>query len=469
MGSSGYLMQVTQTHADGLNHAFKIVVPAGDIDSKVEDRLKEVALSIKIPGFRPGKVPLSVVRKRYESSVKGEVLEKAVQESVRSTLDEKKLTPAVQPKIEVVAFDVGKDLEFTLEFEALPEIDGMDFSSLHLTKRVVRVDDGDVDKALERIAESRKTNEPVKKARKSKKGDVLEIDFVGRVDGEEFPGGKAESYDLELGSGAFIPGFEEQLIGVTPGADVQVTVTFPEEYHAKDLAGKEVVFDVNVKALKQVKLPDIDDDFAKSIGLDDLDALKKAVREKIESDYAGLVRDQMKRQLLDELAGKVSFPVPQSMVDAEFSSIWSEIEVAQKSGTLDDEDKDKSEDALRADYRSIAERRVRLGLFLADAGRKAGVQVTQADVNRAIMREASRYPGQEQAVFSYFQKDKKAVDRLSAPIYEDKVVDMILEKVTVEEQSVQSSDLLEEQSAPQKEKKKAARRKPLKKDVTGKD
>ena len=443
-------MQVTQTHADGLSHAFKIVVPADDIGSKVENRLKEVASNIRIPGFRPGKVPLSVVRQRYASSVTGEVLEKAVQESVRSTLEDKKLTPATQPKIEVVAFDTGKDLEFTIELEALPEIDDMDFSDLHLTKRVIQVEESEVEQALGRIAETRKVNESVEQARKSESGDILEIDFVGRIGSEEFPGGKAESYDLELGSGAFIPGFEEQLVGSLPGDSVQVTVPFPDDYHAKDLAGKEAIFDVSVKSLKQAKVPDIDDAFAQSVGLDDLESLKKTVREKIESDYAGLVRDQMKRQLLDALAERISFPVPQSMVDAEFSSIWSEIEAAQEAGTLDDEDKDKSEDALRADYRSIAERRVRLGLFLADAGRKNGVQVTQVDLNRAIMREASRYPGQEQAVLSYFQKDKKAMERLSAPIYEDKVVDMILGKVKLKEQSAALSDLVEESESPQK-------------------
>lgn len=460
-------MQVTQTNVDGLKHAFRIVVPAGDIGAKVEGRLKEVATRVTISGFRPGKVPMSIVRKRYAASVMGEILEDSVQGGVRSALEQNKLTPAVQPKVEIVSFDEGKDLEFTMEFEALPEIGEVDFSAVELVKPVVSVSAAEVEEALGRIAESRKVHEPIEKVRKARKGDILEIDFVGRLDGEEFAGGKGEGYDLELGSDSFIPGFEEQLVGAAPGDKVTVTVTFPAEYHAKDLAGRDAEFEVVVKALKQSKIPDLSDEFAKSAGFDDLEALTVAVREQIQSDYAGLARGRMKRELLDRLSEMVSFPVPQSMVEAEFSAIWPEIEAAIKNDALEDDDKGKSEDDLKSEYTAIAERRVRLGLLLADTGRRNEVQVTQEDLNRAVMKEAMRYPGQERAVFQYFQNNRKAMDQLSAPIYEDKVVDLVLGKIVLVEQNVTPEELMGSDADSSSEStKKAARKKTTKKSET---
>lgn len=452
-------MQVTQTNVDGLKHAFRIVVPAGDIGAKVEVRLKEVATRVTISGFRPGKVPMSIVRKRYAASVMGEILEDSVQGGVRSALEQNELTPAVQPKVEIVSFDEGKDLEFTMEFEALPKIGEVDFSVVELVKPVVTVSDAEVEEALGRIAESRKVHEPIEKVRKAQKGDILEIDFVGRLDGEEFAGGKGEGYDLELGSDSFIPGFEEQLVGAVPGDTVTVTVTFPTEYHAKDLAGKEAEFEVAVKALKQAKIPDLSDEFAKSAGFDDLKALTVAVREQIQSDYVGLARGRMKRELLDRLSEMVSFPVPQSMVEAEFSAIWPEIEAAIKNDALEDDDKGKSEDDLKSEYTAIAERRVRLGLLLADTGRRNEVQVTQEDLNRAVMKEAMRYPGQERAVFQYFQSNRKAMDQLSAPIYEDKVVDLVLGKIVLVEQNVTPEELMGSDTDSSAESRKGADRK----------
>lgn len=456
-------MQVTQTTADGLKYGFKIVVPADAIAAKVDARIQELSAKVSLPGFRPGKVPAAMVRKRYAGSVMGEVLEEAVQDGVRSTLEERKLTPAMQPKIEVVSFDEGKDLEFTLEFEALPEIGDVDYAAVELTKPVVKVADTEVDEALTRIAESRKTAVATDSKRKAKKGDVLEIDFVGSIDGVEFPGGKGEGYDLELGSGSFIPGFEDQLIGAKADDQVTVDVSFPEDYHAKDLAGKAAQFAVTVKALKEMQVPEINEEFAKSVGLEDVDALKAAVREQIEGDYARIARGRMKRELLDKLAEIVSFPVPESMVEAEFGGIWTQIEQAIKSDSLDEEDKGKSEDELKTEYRAIAERRVRLGLLLADAGRKNNIQVSQEDLNRAVMQEAMRYPGQERMVFEFFQKNRDAVEQLRAPIYEDKVVDFILELAKTTEQEVTAEELVksdaEGDDGDDKPKKKAAAKK----------
>lgn len=441
-------MQVTETNADGLKHEFKIVVPAEKIEEKVEGRLKELSSQVRLPGFRPGKVPMGLLRQRYGQSVMGEVLEGAVQDGVRNTLEERKLTPAMQPKIEVTSFEEGKDLEFTMEFEALPEIAALDLGSIELEKPKVAVPEDEVDEALGRIAESRKQHERSDSKRKAKKGDVLEIDFVGRIGGEEFAGGKGEGYDLELGSGAFIPGFEDQLIGAKPGETHTVEVTFPEEYHAADLAGKKAEFEVAVKAHKEAKVPEIDEDFAKSVGMESVDDLKQAVREQIQSDYDRLARNKMKRELLDKLAEKADFDVPQGMVEQEFNAIWAQIEEAKKNDQLDDEDKDKSDDELREEYRKIAERRVRLGLLLADIGRKNEIQVTQEDLNRAIMQEAQRFPGQEQMVFQYFQQNQQALEQLRAPIYEDKVVDFILEMANTTEKEVTVQELTGEDAEP---------------------
>lgn len=434
-------MQVTETNADGLKREFKIVVPAATLQDKMDSRLKELSGQVRLPGFRPGKVPMGLMKKKYGPSVMGEVLEAAVQDGSQQTLADRDLRPAMQPKIEIVSFEEGKDLEFTMAVEVLPTIEAVDFASIELERPKVVVPDSEIEEALNRIADSRKQPEATGSKRKSKKGDILEIDFVGRLGGEEFPGGKGEGYDLELGSGTFIPGFEDQLIGAKAGDVTTVTVTFPEDYHAKDLAGKEAEFEVTVKELKEAKVPEIDDEFAKSVGLEDLEALKAAVREQMDKDYAGIARNRVKRALLDKLAEMADFEVPPGMVDLEFDSIWKQIEDAKSRDDLDEEDKGKSDEELRAEYRTLAERRVRLGLLLADIGQKANVQVGQEDLNRAIMQEAMRYPGQEQAVFQFFQNNQQALNQLRAPIYEDKVVDYILELAKVTDKEVTPEEL----------------------------
>lgn len=467
-------MQVTETNVDGLKREFKIIVPADEIQNKMEGRLKELSSQIRMPGFRPGKVPLSLMKKKYGPSVMGEVLEATVQDSTQKTLSERDLKPAMQPKIEIVSFDDGKDLEFTLAVELLPDIGEFDFGKVELERPKVAVSEQEVDDALKRIAENRKTSEEVTSKRKSKKGDILEIDFVGRIGGEEFQGGKGEGYDLELGSGTFIPGFEDQLVGAKAGDHTTVTVTFPEDYHAKDLAGKEAEFEVTVKALKEPKVPDIDDAFAESVGMENLEALRKAVRDQIEKEYASVARNRVKRQLLDKLAEMADFDVPPGMVDMEFDAIWKQIEEAKQNDDLDEEDKGKSDDELKAEYRALAERRVRLGLLLADVGQKNNIQVTQEDLNRAIMQEAMRFPGQEQAVFQYFQNNEQALNQLRAPIYEDKVVDYILELAKVEEKEVTPEELTAEpetggNETKAKSGKKASRKPAAKKQAAAKE
>lgn len=435
-------MQVTETNAEGLKHDFKIVVPAQEVAAKIESRLKELSREVRIPGFRPGKVPMSVMHQRYGASVLGEALEQAVNSATDSVLSERSLKPAMQPKIEVTAFEQGKDLEFTLSVEALPEIGELDYQSVKLEKLVAKIEDAEVTEALERVAASRKVNEAVEDAsRAAVLGDVLEIDYLGRVDGEAFPGGQGSGYDLELGSNSFIPGFEDQLVGAKAGDKVIVKVSFPEDYRAKDLAGKAAEFEVDVKVLKAAKTPELNDEFAVSLGLDNLDALRDAIREQIEGEYAGVTRSRLKRQVLDALSEKGDFPLPEGMVELEFGAIWKQIEDAKAKDSLDEEDKNKSDDELKAEYRALAERRVRLGLLLADIGQKNELQVTQEDLNKAILKEAMRFPGQEQAVFRYFQNNREALESLRAPLYEDKVIDFIVEKADVSERAVSSEEL----------------------------
>lgn len=459
-------MQVTETNADGLKREFKIVVPASTLQEKTDSRLKELSHQVRLPGFRPGKVPMALMKKKYGASVMGEVLEAAVQEGSQQTLADRDLRPAMQPKIEIVSFEEGKDLEFKMDVEVLPTIGALDFASIELERPKVVVPDTEIEEALGRIAESRKQAEATGSKRKSKKGDILEIDFVGRVGGEEFPGGKGEGFDLELGSNTFIPGFEDQLIGAKIGDVSTVTVTFPEDYHAKDLAGKEAAFEVTVKELKEPKVPEINDDFAKTVGLEDLEALKAAVREQMDKDYAGIARNRVKRALLDKLADMADFEVPGGMVDLEFEAIWAQVEEAKAKDDLDEEDKGKSDEELRDEYRGLAERRVRLGLLLAEVGQKNAIQVNQEDLNAAIMQEAMRYPGQEQAVFQFFQNNQQALNQLRAPIYEDKVVDYILELAQVTDKDVSPEELAAEPEtagAKKAGKKPAAKKKAAKK------
>lgn len=435
-------MQVTETNAEGLKRDFKVVVPAADLAAKSEVRLKELSNQVKMPGFRPGKVPLSLLKKRYGQSVLGEVVEQSVQEAAEKAISDNNLRPAMQPKIDLEKFEENADLEFSISVEVLPEITPVDFSTVELTRPKAEVADQEIEDALKRIAESQKVNEAVtSKTRKAKEGDAVLIDFVGKKDGEEFPGGKAEGYELELGSGTFIPGFEEQVIGLKAGDEKVITVTFPEEYPAENLKGAEVTFDVTVHEIREPKVPEIDDELAKKVGMDDLEALKGAIREQIQREYDNISRQKVKRELLDKLSDAHDFPVPPTMVDMEFDGIWKQVEQAKEQGQLDPEDEGKSDDELRADYRKLAERRVRLGLLLSEVGQKNEIQVNQEDLNRAIMQEATRFPGQEQAVFQYFMNNRDAINQLRAPIYEDKVVDFIIEKAKVEDKPVSADEL----------------------------
>ncbi len=434
-------MQVIDKASDGLKREFNVVVTAAAIEEKVEARLTEVGQQVRLPGFRPGKVPRDILKKRFGQSVRGEVLERTIDESTQAALTEKAIKPALQPKIELVSFDEGKDLEFAIKVEVLPEIAASDFSSIVLSRDVATVQDSEVAKALETLQGSRSTTEAVTEARAAANGDVLVTDFVGRIDGTPFEGGTAQGASIELGSGSFIPGFEEQLVGAKAGETKELKVTFPKEYPAAELAGKDAVFEVKVTELRRKVLPELNDEFAKSLGAENLDSVRTRAREMLQGQYDELSRLRLKRQLLDKLAESHSFAVPQGMVDAEFDAIWRQVEEAKKAGQLDAADRDKSDEDLKTEYRNIAERRVRLGLLLSDVGTKNSITVAPEDFSAAVMAEARRYPGQESAVVNHYQRNPQALETLRAPLFEEKVVDHILGKAQITDKVVTAEEL----------------------------
>ena len=456
-------MQVTETNTDGLKHDFTVVIPAGQIEEKVQARLENVGQNVRLPGFRPGKVPMTLLRKKYLSAVMGEVLEEAVNDGVRQITVDAGLRPAMQPKVDVKSFDEGKDLEFTVAFEALPEIKPMTFSTISIERMKAEVADEEIEKGLADLAQRQAKSEKVEEDRPTQADDVVLIDFTGRVDGKEFPGGKAEKYPLQLGSGSFIPGFEDQLIGKKVGDNVLVKVTFPAEYGNEELAGKDAEFDVVIHELQKQVPALIDDELARAVGLEDLEALRKAIREEHERHYESVARGHLKRELLDILAENHDFAVPQGMVDMEFDSVWKQIADAKEKGTLSAEDAGKSDDELTDEYRKICERRVRLGLLLSEVGQANNITVTQEDLNRALFNEARRFPGQERLVIQYYQKNPEAMASLRMPIFEDKVIDFIVENAKVSDKVVSVEELMKDPEEEKAEEKPASKGKGSKK------
>lgn len=424
-----------------LAHSFTVTIPTDVFNGKMTEKLEEIKKEAKIQGFRPGQAPLSLIKSKYETAVKGEVLDSLVQEYVEKTFKENDVRPALRPKIELKKFDDGQDIELSVEVEALPKITAPDIKEIELNKMVAEAGEEEINEALKKLADSKKTTELSDEKRPTQTGDVVVIDFVGSIDGEEFKGGNGKDYYLNLGSNTFIPGFEDQLIGHNIGDKVDVNVTFPENYHAKELAGKKALFKVDLKELRRFKTPEIDDAFAKMFGSESLEKLKEMIKTELNREYQRIARMHAKRALLDKLAESHDFDVPAGMVDLEFDSIWKQFEQAKKNGSLDEEEKSKSEDDLKKEYRTIAERRVRLGLLLAEIANQNKVTLTQEDLTNAIMAEARRYPGQEKTVFEYYQKNPKALDALRAPLFEEKVVDFILAGSKTNENKVSVKEL----------------------------
>lgn len=465
-------MQIEELQVDGLKHEYKVIVPAKDLDARLDAILTEFRATANIKGFRPGKAPLSLLRRMHGERAQGQLLQETMQETSAKLFEEKKLKPALRPEVDMEGdFESGKDLEYTLTVEVLPEIDVADFKAPALERWVADVDDKAIDSFLERIASQQKSFKKAAKTAKAKEGDAVLINYVGRVDGEEFDGGAGEDFQLELGSGMFIPGFEEQLVGAKAGDNKVVEVTFPEAYQAEQLAGKAAEFTVDVIEVRKPADAKIDDDLAKNMGFDDLAGLRESVKGQLEADNNSLTRAHMKRGLLDVLADTYDFPVPLGMVDLEFRQIWEQIKRdAVQSGDANIEDFDGMEEpadkAEAEEFRAIAERRVRLGLLLSEIGVANKVEVTQEEVNRRIIEEARRFPGQEAQVFEYFQNNEDARAQLRAPIFEEKVVDFVLEQSKLTDKSVSRDDLEaavraldEEEANPSKAKKKAAPKK----------
>jgi trigger factor len=533
-------MNVTETSAEGLKREFKITIPAGEVEEEIAKRLGELARVVRIPGFRPGKVPLPLLRQRYGQAVRGEVLEKSVQDSSAEAMRERNLRPALQPRVELISAEEGADFEYKMSLEVLPDMPEPDFSALALEKLVPELPDEDIDKALERLAEQQRKTEPVE--RPAETGDILMADLVGHFGETEIPGSRGEDRQIELGAEGLLPGFTEQLLGAAAGDKREVRTTFPEDYGNPDMAGKEGVFEVTVKQVLH-KLPAaIDDTLAEAVGLENLGELRQEIRQRMQRDYEGIARQRLKRMLLDKLSKGHDFPVPPGMVEMEFNSIWAQYEGEKEArkqiaaraaesqagegpvdagaliapeetalegaserapvsaeapkpegresaapghhavshpgstdepldaaaliapeetaleGASDSEPaatEDDDDEKARAEFQRIAERRVRLGLLLAEVGRNNNITVSQEEVNQALIQEARRHQGYERQVIDYYRQNPDALNNLRAPIFEDKVVDFIVELAKPTERKVAPQELLAAASADEEEKSEA--------------
>ncbi|KPQ17549.1 MAG: trigger factor tig [Rhodobacteraceae bacterium HLUCCA09] len=433
-------MQVTETVNEGLKRAYHITIPAAELDEKVHAKLREAQPEVEMKGFRKGKVPLALLKKQFGTRLLGEAMQEAVDGAMNRHLDETGDRPALQPQVEMVGenWQEGDDVVVSMQYEKLPEIEEPNLSGLKLEKLVVKASDEDIHEALEGLAEQAKTFEDKDGA--AEEGDQVVLDFVGKLDGEAFEGGAAEDFPLVLGSGQFIPGFEEKLVGASAGDEAEVQVTFPDDYGAEHLKGRDVVFDCTIKAVKAPAKAEIDDDLAKQFGAEDLEALKGQIRERLESEYGNAARAVMKRHLLDVLDEQVSFDLPPTLVDAEARQIahqlWHE-------DNPDVQGHDHPEIEPTDEHVKLAERRVKLGLLLAELGRQKEVEVTDAEMTQALMNQARQYPGQERAFFEFVQKNPQAQQQIRAPLFEDKVVDYIFEMAEVEEREVDKDALKE--------------------------
>src|SRR6516165_6087486 len=467
-------MQVTETSADGLKHEFTITVPADDLEQEITRRLGEIGRQVRLPGFRPGKVPMQILRVRFGPSVRGEVLQSTLQASSAEAISERQLRPALPPKVDIVSAAEGADLEYKMAVEVLPEIPEPSFADLGIERLVVEVPEEEVDRAVERLAEQQRKAEVVE--RPAENGDIVLADVEGRIGEQEIPGASGKDRQILLGSGGSLPGFEDQLLGAAAGEHRKLQVTFPAEYAVADLAGKAAEFDVDVKEVRQRSPIAIDDELGQAVGLENLAELRRELQQQLQRDYDAVSRLRLKRSLLDKLADGYDFPVPPGMVDLEFDSIWRQYQAEREAppaatdpgaasaaaapgaasvtdaaadalpaageAAADTSGADQSEEAARAEYRRIAERRVRLGLLLAEVGRKNNITVTPDEVNQAISREARRHPGYERQVLDFYRRNPGTIDNLRAPIFEDKVIDFIIELAKIAERKVGPQELL---------------------------
>ena len=434
-------MKIKETKSEKLVREYNVTISAKDFAAQVDKTLHEIAQNVSMAGFRAGKVPFAMIEKKYKGSATSEALDNAIRDGVNQLLTEKELHPVLTPDVQIEKFEEGKDIEISVKMEIMPEIKLQDFSKVKIEKVTADVPDEEVEKALNYMAESRRDSVKVEEDRKSKKGDIVVIDFVGSIDGVEFQGGKGEAYPLEIGSNSFIPGYEDQLIGKKAGEVVDVKATFPENYHAKDLAGKEALFVTTIKEIREIKKTEINDEFAKNLGAENLEKLKEEIRTHIAKDYENASKTKMKRSLLDALDKAYKFDVPEKLVEMEYDSIVKQYENAKKNNQLDEDEKKKKESDLLKEYKEIAVRRVKLGLLLAEVGKVAKIEVKQDDINKAIMNEAQKYPMQSKAIFDFYLKNKQAIEQLRTQVYEEKVMDHVLAQVETKEKKVTVEEL----------------------------
>ena len=442
-------MNVKELKSEGLSKTFEVNVSKEDLQGKLEAKIKEMQPQVSLKGFRPGKVPTSHIRKMFGQSIMRDVVEETVNETSQQAINDNKLRPAGTPKVDLRANgeDVTKgkaDLEYTMTVELIPDFEVADFEKLKFTRLTSEVDDKAVEERIKKLAEGSKSYKKKAKTAKAKKGDAVLIDFVGTVDGVAFDGGAMEGHQLVLGSGSFIPGFEDGLIGAKAGDELDVKVTFPAEYQAADLAGKDAVFATKVIEVQGEVDAKIDDELATKFGLENLEKLQELIKEQAENEFGAQSRMKLKRAILDELDKKHSFDLPPGMVTAEFDNIWAQVQAEKQAGQLDEDDAKKTEKQLEKDYKKIAERRVRLGLVLAEIGQKEEVSISNEELQGAMIAEARRYPGQEQQVIEFYQKNPNAIAQLRAPIFEEKVVDLIIEKAKITDKKVKEDVLFEE-------------------------
>ena len=439
-------MQVTETKVDGLRREYSVVVTAAALEAKTTEKLETVRRGFQMKGFRKGKAPLPLLKKMFGKSVLGEVVQETVEQTVAEHLKESGHRPARQPDIKIVNedFNEGDDLTVEFVYECLPDVPEIDFSAIKLERKVVTIADSSIDDALNKLAESSTDYKARGKTAKAKDGDQIVVDFTGRIDGEPFDGGTAEDYPLVLGSNSFIPGFEEQLTGAKTGEEREVKVTFPDNYGAPKLAGKDAVFECTVKEVRAPEPAAIDDELAVRYGAENLDQLTEQIRERIGAEFADAARALIKRRLLDVLDGMVSFELPPSLVEAESKSIAHQLWHEENP---DVEGHDHPEVEPTGEHMSLAERRVRLGLLLAEIGAKAEVEITDQEMGQAIMTQARKYSGQEREFFDFVKQNRPALEQLRAPIFEDKVVDLILSKAKITELAVSKADFEKELEA----------------------
>lgn len=434
-------MQVTETLKDGLKRGYTITVTAAELEAKVQEKLLEAQPEIEIKGFRKGKVPLAILKKQFGQRLLGDAMQDAIDGAMKSHFDASGERPALQPEVRMVngeSWKEGQDVVVEMTYEALPPIPEVDTAGIALEKLIVKADEASVEEALKNLASSAQSFEDKKKGAKAKDGDQVTIDFKGSVDGDYFDGGSGEDYPLVLGSKSFIPGFEEQLVGAAVGDEVKVEVTFPESYGAQHLAGKAAVFECKIKGLKKPVAAEIDDELAKKFGAEDLAGLKTQISGRLEAEYKGAARAVLKRALLDQLDAQVKFDLPDRLVEAEAAQIAHQLWHEENPH---DHGHNHGEIATTDEHKKLAERRVRLGLLLAEVGRKAEVTVTDAEMTQAVLQQARQYPGQERAYFEFVQKNAQVQQQLRAPIFEDKVVDHIVGLAKVTEKEVSKEDL----------------------------